>query len=131
MQQELARDRLATEARGRLEEMIAQHDPMGKLIAWSRRARREATRKIAVSAASQQHKQNRAPSRSRKNDLRIPAVGSWITRQYQGREISVRVLDDGFEFEGNRFRSLSAIAKRVTGAHWNGYLFFGITRQEK
>ena len=63
--------------------------------------------------------------------MRLPAVGSWITRQYQGREIAVRVLDDGFEFEGDRYRSLSAIAKRVTGSHWNGFLFFGITRQEK
>ena len=131
MQQELARDQLAPESRRRLEELIAQHDPMGKLIAWSRRAKREAVRKAAVDAANPEGKRHRMRARSRMNDLRLPAVGSWITRQYQGCEIAVRVLENGFEFEGNLYRSLSAIAKRVTGAHWNGYLFFAITRQEK
>jgi len=64
-------------------------------------------------------------------DARLPMPGSVLRRNYQGREILVRVLEGGFEFEGRRYRSLSAIAKAVTGAHWNGMLFFGLVVQEK
>ena len=55
---------------------------------------------------------------------RLP--GSLLRRTYQGRSILVRVLEDAYEHEGRRFRSLSAIAQAVTGAHWNGRLFFGL-----
>lgn len=59
-------------------------------------------------------------------DPRIPGPGSVITRDYKGRKLLVAVQDDGFEFEGRVYRSLSAIAKEVTGAHWNGVHFFGL-----
>ena len=52
--------------------------------------------------------------------------GTVLTRGYQGRRLVVMVLDRGFEFEGRRFRSLTAIATAVTGAHWNGRHFFGL-----
>jgi len=52
--------------------------------------------------------------------------GTVITREYNGRRLVVMVLDDGFEFEGKRFRSLTAIAKAATGSHWNGRHFFGL-----
>jgi len=60
------------------------------------------------------------------NDPRIPPPGSAIVREYKGRKIRVIVLADheGFEFEGERFRTLSAIARRVTGSHVNGFRFF-------
>ena len=60
------------------------------------------------------------------NDPRIPPPGSAIVREYKGRKIRVIVLADheGFEFEGERFRTLSAIAKRVTDSHINGFRFF-------
>lgn len=60
------------------------------------------------------------------NDPRIPSPGSAIVREYKGRKIRVIVLadHDGFEFEGEQFRTLSAIAKRVTGSHINGFRFF-------
>jgi hypothetical protein len=54
-----------------------------------------------------------------------------ITRDYKGRKLLVSVLDDGFEFEGRKFRSLSAIAKEVTGSHWNGVHFFGLGKDGK
>ena len=57
----------------------------------------------------------------------MPMPGTVLRRDYKGRIILVTVLDKGFEFEGESFRSLSAIAKHVTGAHWNGRLFFGLT----
>lgn len=59
-------------------------------------------------------------------DGRLPMPGAWLTREYKGREIRVRVLLRGFEYEGETYRSLSAIAKVITGAHWNGNLFFGV-----
>lgn len=56
-------------------------------------------------------------------------VGSQITREYKGRQIAVTVLDRGFEYRGATFKSLSAVAKAVTGSHWNGNLFFGLKRE--
>lgn len=52
--------------------------------------------------------------------------GTILTRPYKGRTITVTVLDNGFEFEGDVYRSLSAVAKAVTGSHWNGNYFFGV-----
>lgn len=60
---------------------------------------------------------------------RLPMPGAAITRDYRGRTIVVTVLPKGFEFEGRVYRSLSAVAKAVTGAHWNGYLFFGLSKE--
>ena len=57
----------------------------------------------------------------------LPMPGTMLRRNYKGRTILVTVLDRGFEFEGESFRSLSAIAKHVTGSHWNGRLFFGLS----
>jgi hypothetical protein len=66
----------------------------------------------------------RPPRRQR--DWRLPAAGSVVTRQYLGRLIVVQVCQDGFEYEGRYYRSLSAIA-RETGTRWNGLAFFHLT----
>lgn len=60
---------------------------------------------------------------------RLPMPGAVLVREYKGREVRVTVLDEGFEHEGKVHRSLSAVAKEVTGAHWNGFHFFGIARR--
>ena len=60
-------------------------------------------------------------------DSRLPPPGSCIEREYKGRPIIVKILIDGFEFEGQKYRSLSAIAREVTGTKWNGFLFFNCT----
>jgi len=57
-------------------------------------------------------------------DRRLPAAGTVITRPYKGRELRVHVLADGFEYEGERYKTLSAVAKHITGQHMNGFLFF-------
>jgi hypothetical protein len=57
-------------------------------------------------------------------DARLPAASNWLVRQYKGQTIRVLVLPDGFEFEGERYRSLSAVAKVVTCSHVNGFRFF-------
>jgi hypothetical protein len=59
---------------------------------------------------------------------RLPIPGTVLTRTYRGQHVAVTVLADGtFDYAGQTYRSLSAIAKAVTGSHWNGYLFFGLT----
>jgi len=55
---------------------------------------------------------------------RVPSPGTVLTRAYKGRTLQVAVLADGFEFEGDVFTSLSAVAKAVTGSHLNGFQFF-------
>jgi Protein of unknown function (DUF2924) len=57
-------------------------------------------------------------------DDRLPPPGTVLTRKYRGETLQVRVLADGFEYEGRVYPSLSAAAKAITGSHCNGYLFF-------
>jgi Protein of unknown function (DUF2924) len=57
---------------------------------------------------------------------RLPMPGAVLTREYRGRSIAVTVLRNGFDWEGRVYKSLSAVAKAITGSHWNGYLFFGL-----
>ena len=57
-------------------------------------------------------------------DERLPPPGTVLTRKYRGEVLQVRVLADGFEFEGHVHPSLSAAARAITGSHCNGYLFF-------
>jgi len=61
-------------------------------------------------------------------DPRLPAVGTVLTRTYKGGEVRVKVQPDGFEYAGERYASLSAVARAVTGTHTNGFLFFRLTR---
>jgi hypothetical protein len=57
-------------------------------------------------------------------DPRLPSDGTVVRRVHGTAEHSVTVLDDGFEYRGERYRSLSKIARVITGTPWNGYLFF-------
>lgn len=57
-------------------------------------------------------------------DPRLPPPGALLTRQYKGCTVAVRVLDDAFEYDGQAYPSLSAVAKKITGSHLNGYQFF-------
>jgi len=61
----------------------------------------------------------------------LPMPGTILTRPYKGRTITVTVLDDGLEWEGEVYRSLSAVAKAVTGSHWSGKYFFGMKGRSK
>ena len=63
---------------------------------------------------------------SSSRDSRLPLPGTLLVREYQDRDIVVKVLESGFEFNDRRYKSLSAIAREVTGSRWNGFLFFGL-----
>ena len=56
-------------------------------------------------------------------------TGTTLVRQWRGHTHTVLVRDDGFEYEGQRYRSLTVIAGRITGAHWSGPRFFGLTKR--
>jgi len=64
-------------------------------------------------------------------DPRLPPPGTYLEREYKRRQIIVKILVNGFEFDGEIYRSLSAIASEVTGTKWNGFLFFSLTSREE
>jgi hypothetical protein len=99
--QELAEGGLSERALARIEELGPE-----ALASWRRPAR--------AGTAS--------PRAAR--DPRLPVVGTVLTRIHGTAEHTVTVLDDGFEYRGERYRSLSKIARVITGTPWNGYLFF-------
>ena len=59
-------------------------------------------------------------------DPRKPVLGTRLLREWDGAEHSVTVLRDGFDWQGRKFKSLSAVARAITGTQWNGYRFFGL-----
>ena len=63
------------------------------------------------------------------HDPRLPMPGVVLTRTFKGHAISCTILEQGFDFEGRIFKSLSAVAKAATGVQWNGYAFFGLDRK--
>jgi hypothetical protein len=63
------------------------------------------------------------------HDSRLPMPGSLLMKEYKGETHVVKVLNGGFEYQGRLYRSLSAIAQEITGTKWNGFLFFGITKE--
>jgi hypothetical protein len=59
----------------------------------------------------------------------VPNTGTTLVRQWRGHAHTVFVRDDGFEYEDQHYRSLTVIAERITGAHWSGPRFFGLTKR--
>ena len=57
-----------------------------------------------------------------------PIAGTVLIREWQGVEHRVTVRDADFEYQGRPYRSLSAVARAITGTRWNGPLFFGLRR---
>ena len=61
-------------------------------------------------------------------DQRLPPPGSMLHRDYKGRQIRVLIVNNGFEYEGQLFKSLRAVANAITGSHVNGFQCFGLGR---
>ena len=55
-----------------------------------------------------------------------PIAGTRLIREFQGVEHTVTVLQDGYDYQGRPYQSLSAIARAITGTRWNGWVFFGL-----
>jgi hypothetical protein len=62
---------------------------------------------------------------------RVLKAGATLVRQWRGRTHTVLVREDGFEYEGRRYRSLTVIAEQITGAHWSGPRFFGMSKRAR
>jgi hypothetical protein len=72
--------------------------------------------------------------RSRRNirvDRDRPIAGTRLLREWQGIEYVVTVTADGYEWQGRPYKSLSAIARAITGTRWNGWLFFGLKNHRR
>ena len=65
-----------------------------------------------------------------KKSYQMPIIGTKLLRIYQSIEYQVTVLEDGYEFEGCAYSSLSKIAKKITGTAWSGPAFFGLTQKK-
>lgn len=91
----------------------------GGLAQTAREALRRAAEKDPMACLYQK------PDPAGDKEVSIPD-GTRFVRSWKGRRYEVAAAQGGFEFEGQRYRSLSAVAKQITGAHWNGRLFFGV-----
>jgi hypothetical protein len=69
--------------------------------------------------------------RARRPDDGRPITGTRLVREWQGVEHHVTVLDDGFEYQGRPYKSLSAIARAITGTRWNGWTFFALKNHRR
>jgi len=81
-----------------------------------------------VAPASKKEAPHSASKRTNR-DPRLPAVGTVLEREHDGKMLRVKILDDGFQFRGQKFGSLSAVAKEATGTIWNGLLFWGLVKR--
>ena len=96
---------LSEEAQKRIEELIELYDPINNKIF---------------------RPQTPAASLINKRDRRLPVVGSMLKRKYKGDTVVVKVVENGFEYNGKIYRKLTTISQEITGAHWSGYDFFGL-----
>jgi hypothetical protein len=107
--QELEYGGLSQKAQNRLKELIGLYDPVNN----------KAIRpKVSV--------ETQAKTKTRGRDMRLPIPGTIITKDYRGKKHQVKVLEDGFEYEGKIYKHLTPVAEKITGAHWNGYNFFSL-----
>jgi hypothetical protein len=68
---------------------------------------------------------------ARKRDPRLPAPGTVLQREHGSELHEITVLADRFEYRGAFFKTLSAIARQITGTAWNGFLWFGLTERKR
>jgi len=54
------------------------------------------------------------------------ADGARLIREFKGKQYTVTIISDGYEYNGKKYKSLSAIANEITGTRWNGRKFFGV-----
>jgi hypothetical protein len=81
-------------------------------------------RETAIAAAAPAPERTAIKQLRVQQDGRLPSPGTMITRTYRGQLLQVQVLREGFEYAGEVYASLSAVAKAITGSHCNGYQFF-------
>lgn len=63
--------------------------------------------------------------------VKMPVAGTRLVREWKGERYEVIIQENGFEFAGRKWNSLTAIAREITGTHWNGPVFFGLRRERE
>jgi|JI8StandDraft_2_1071088.scaffolds.fasta_scaffold139865_2 hypothetical protein len=132
---------------------IAEMEPVGLAKEWARRYGRPAPSispdllRLGLAYKFQEQRQG-GVSRTTKTIMKRAVVktdtpdrptmpprkltpGTRLVRDWRGVGHTVTVLEEGFSYDGKQWSTLSAIAKAITGAHWNGPLFFGLTERRK
>jgi len=107
--QELEYGGVSAENQSKIEQLIQQYDPINN-------------KSLRPDTATE----NRPKKSGLSRDKRLPIPGTVIIKEYKGIKLEVKALESGFEYHNKTYKSLTAIAKEVTGAHWNGYLFFNL-----
>ena len=64
----------------------------------------------------------------RQRDNRLPASGNIITKNYRGNTIEIKVLENGFEYQGKIYKSISRVAMEIVKRPISGYVFFGLSK---
>jgi ATPase subunit of ABC transporter with duplicated ATPase domains len=95
--------------------------------------RKAATKKSEKTAKAEkaERRTRTSPRKAGERDPRLPAAGTVLEREHQGKKIRVTVLEDGFRYEGQTYHSLSTVARVATGTIWNGFTFFKIAPYPK
>ena len=124
------------ELRARYRKVFGEEPPkrrgqgwLWKRLAWKLQADAAGEPAPVVAAKAARKPQARPRKKPQKPDLPLP--GTTLVRNWRGKDLDLRVLEDGFELDGVVNRTLSAAAKAVTGAHWNGKLFWGLTTRKR
>ena len=84
--------------------------------------------KQAVVKVAKQKVADVAEPTPKERDCRLPAVGSVITKTYRGKIIEVKVLENGFEYQGKTYKSISRVAMEIVKRPISGYVFFGLSK---
>ena len=108
--QEMKYGSVSDKVKAKIDELMVRYDPVNN----------KALRPKVMSAGKE------SKSLPMQRDKRLPIPGSVITKKYKDQIIQVKVLEKGFEYNDKVYKTLSAIASELTGAHWNGYLFFSL-----
>lgn len=101
---------LSRKAKEKIEELIKKCDPVNNKV----------LRPVVMAGGKEVNRLG--PMR----DKRLPIPGTILRRHYKGKNVEVRVLEQGFEYDGKRYRTLTGVAMTVTGVHWSGYSFFNV-----
>jgi len=75
--------------------------------------------------------QGKRTIRRRRSSASLPVAGTRLVREWRGERYEIVIMQDGFEYAGRRWNSLTAIAQHITGSHWNGLVFFGLRKKEQ
>ena len=95
---------------------------------WQMRLGQPASEPAAAGDAATKLEASLSTATTEPRDPRVPPVGTVVRRVFDGKTHEVTVCVEGFEYEGRRYKTLSAIANQIAGSRWNGFLFFGLKK---